>query len=414
MEIINRIKKLAEERGISLSFLCKKMGVGRTYFVDVIKRNGTIPDNKLEIIANTLFVSAEYLKTGKKKKFQIAFSDVFNQDYTLTRYAYYVWEALNDLTSALELFFELDADTTSFRGLADSIIAFKYCVIVLDEAAKIVFLTDDTRAAYEDVRNNLLVDAEIKEDFELASNFWKEKRTFFDAIRNYSAHFDHERKKHLSSFIESTENYTFYKYEDFLCDYDNPIYLAIIESIYKDIHSCTNVDLKAIGNDMIELSKPVRRLLSEMFYYFFENYTYFNDTEQKYYLKNEKRQILKRYIPIKKEKADLPEHGQVDYLLGNESNMADLPEQDKKMLDMLHSLDAEGKEKAEQYLELLSLQYGKSSVEDEIDELISALPDKNDDTVTMKIAAFGGGVREVKVSKVDLKELVNMIEEEEN
>lgn len=104
----------------------------------------------------------------------------------------------------------------------------------------------------------------------------------------------------------------------------------------------------------------------------------------------------------------------VDYLLGKESSNTDLPKQDKKVLDMLHNLDKTGKEKAEQYLELLSLQYGKTTIEDEIDELISALPDKNDDTVTMKIAAFGGGVREVKVSKEDLKELVNMIEEEKN
>ena len=161
MEIINRIKRIAEERGISASFLCKKMGVGRSYFVDVVKRNGIIPDNKLEIIANTLFTSVEYLKTGK------------------------------------------------------------------------------------------------------------------------------------------------------------------------------------------------------------------------------------------------------------ESNNAELPEQDKKVLDMLHSLDAEGKEKAEQYLELLSLQYGKTTIEDEIDEIISALPDKTDDTVIMRIAAFGGGVHEVKVSKDDLRDVVNMLEEEE-
>lgn len=103
----------------------------------------------------------------------------------------------------------------------------------------------------------------------------------------------------------------------------------------------------------------------------------------------------------------------VDYLLGKESNNADLPEQDKKVLDMLHNLDKTGKEKAEQYLELLSLQYGKTTIEDEIDELISALPDKKDNTVTMRIAAFGGGVREVKVSKDDLRDVVNMLEEEE-
>lgn len=103
----------------------------------------------------------------------------------------------------------------------------------------------------------------------------------------------------------------------------------------------------------------------------------------------------------------------VDYLLGNESNTSELPEQDKKMLDMLHRLNKTGKEKAEQYLELLSLQYGTSD-EDEIDEMISAIPDKKDNTVTARIAAFGGGVHEIKLSKDDLKELINMLEEEES
>ena len=99
----------------------------------------------------------------------------------------------------------------------------------------------------------------------------------------------------------------------------------------------------------------------------------------------------------------------VDYLLGNESNNAELPEQDKKVLQMLHSLDAEGKEKAEQYLELLSLQYKKSEKE-KVEEIIKALPNKDDSMVTARIAAFGGGVREVKLSKDDLREIVNMLE----
>jgi len=64
MEIIDRIKQLSKERGISLSFICEKMSVNKTYFIDVAKRNGTIPDDKLSIIANTLFTSVEYLKTG--------------------------------------------------------------------------------------------------------------------------------------------------------------------------------------------------------------------------------------------------------------------------------------------------------------------------------------------------------------
>jgi len=70
MTVIERIKALAYEKGISMSFLCKKMNVARVYFNDIQKNGRTIPDDKLAIIAGTLGTSVEYLlgKTEQKEK----------------------------------------------------------------------------------------------------------------------------------------------------------------------------------------------------------------------------------------------------------------------------------------------------------------------------------------------------------
>lgn len=67
--IVDRITSTAKEKGISLTFLCKKMGLSsRTYFTDIKKSGREIPDDKLNIIAKALGVSVEYLlgKTDEK------------------------------------------------------------------------------------------------------------------------------------------------------------------------------------------------------------------------------------------------------------------------------------------------------------------------------------------------------------
>lgn len=70
METIDRIKQTAKEKGISISFLCEKVGMQRTYLNDVQKRNGIIPDDRLRTIAECLGVSTSYLlgKTNEKEK----------------------------------------------------------------------------------------------------------------------------------------------------------------------------------------------------------------------------------------------------------------------------------------------------------------------------------------------------------
>ena len=67
---IDKIKALAKEKGVSITFLCQAIGQGAYYFNDVKRRNGSIPDDRLAIIADTLSTTADYLtdKTDQKEK----------------------------------------------------------------------------------------------------------------------------------------------------------------------------------------------------------------------------------------------------------------------------------------------------------------------------------------------------------
>lgn len=61
-DTISRIKQLAEQKGIKLKFICEKLGYnGRTYFNDIERNNSTIPNDKLEIIADILGTTVDYL-----------------------------------------------------------------------------------------------------------------------------------------------------------------------------------------------------------------------------------------------------------------------------------------------------------------------------------------------------------------
>lgn len=66
--LVSRIRTISKEKGISMSFLCSKMGVARVYFNDVEKQNRAIPHDKLEIIADVLNVSVDYLLGNEEKK----------------------------------------------------------------------------------------------------------------------------------------------------------------------------------------------------------------------------------------------------------------------------------------------------------------------------------------------------------
>ncbi len=67
---IERIKSLAKEKGLSLSFICSKIGVARIYFNDIQKYNREIPVARLQVIADLLGTTVEYLngKTNEKGK----------------------------------------------------------------------------------------------------------------------------------------------------------------------------------------------------------------------------------------------------------------------------------------------------------------------------------------------------------
>ena len=69
MNTVSRIRKRAKEKGKTLKSICLKLGYnGRTYFSDIDNKGGTIPDDKLEIIAHELDTTVAYLKGESDEK----------------------------------------------------------------------------------------------------------------------------------------------------------------------------------------------------------------------------------------------------------------------------------------------------------------------------------------------------------
>ena len=79
----DRIRSLSKEKGLSLSFICRKLGVAPVYFIDIDKSGRDIPSDKLNEIADILDTTPEYLKgeTDVKEKTP-AEADVTFDDFT--------------------------------------------------------------------------------------------------------------------------------------------------------------------------------------------------------------------------------------------------------------------------------------------------------------------------------------------
>ena len=67
-QVVDRIKETANQKGISLKYLCEKIGRGKTYFSDVVNGSGEIPNDRLKTIADILGTSTQYLITGEENK----------------------------------------------------------------------------------------------------------------------------------------------------------------------------------------------------------------------------------------------------------------------------------------------------------------------------------------------------------
>lgn len=61
MDIIDKIKNTAKEKGISIAFICSNLGVGRGYLNDVKVGKNRLTDDRLSTIAGILGVSVDYL-----------------------------------------------------------------------------------------------------------------------------------------------------------------------------------------------------------------------------------------------------------------------------------------------------------------------------------------------------------------
>lgn len=77
MANVDKIKALAKEKGIKLVFICDKLGLKEVYFNDIKRTGREIPSDRLQIIADILGTTPEYLKdeTDVKEKAPLSFED---------------------------------------------------------------------------------------------------------------------------------------------------------------------------------------------------------------------------------------------------------------------------------------------------------------------------------------------------
>ena len=70
MSCVDRIRARAKEKGLSMSFLCRQLNVSPPYFLDIEKSGREIPQARLEVIAESLGTTVEYLRgeTDQKEK----------------------------------------------------------------------------------------------------------------------------------------------------------------------------------------------------------------------------------------------------------------------------------------------------------------------------------------------------------
>lgn len=74
MNTVERIKSICKERKIAISKLEKDCGFSNGYIGQLKK--GTVPDDRLRIIADYLNISAEELSTGNKPEFSIEMAKI--------------------------------------------------------------------------------------------------------------------------------------------------------------------------------------------------------------------------------------------------------------------------------------------------------------------------------------------------
>lgn len=67
MRNVERAKKIAADKGVNISFVCREIGKSRGYISQMLTTDRDFPDEMLSPVANALGVTVEEL-TGSQKK----------------------------------------------------------------------------------------------------------------------------------------------------------------------------------------------------------------------------------------------------------------------------------------------------------------------------------------------------------
>ena len=293
MTVFERLQKFCNAKGISITALCLQATGNKGNLATWKNNNGHMRSDYLLKCADILGVSTDCLlgrgandNSDQQAKVNVEFSRIFNQNEDLTKYAFYLWEALNEIYSTNKLFVRI-LSFDPFGRKTDLLVVFKYNMIVLCEAAKLIIPQGENKIL-QNIRNALLEGNNTQSAFEEFMNFWEENRKFFTAIRNNTVHYDHARSdnnKYYLSTIEKLSEYTLFLDKNILSDAEDPLFIKIIAEIYE---SCYGVAKPMEENEIYEkivglyseLCNYTIELLRSMVDSFLERFTTLSDNNE--------------------------------------------------------------------------------------------------------------------------------------
>lgn len=287
MTVLSRLQTLCDARDISITALCLAATGNKGNLNTWKKNNGNMRSDYLSKCADILGVSTDFLlgryenKSSRETEVKVKFSGAFDFKDIETKYSFYIWEACQEVYLVNTLFRDL-ITIKPFERTYDWWIVFKYNIIVLCEAAKLLVLNEESNV-FGNVLNTLINNnSSIKNSYDSFISFWTDNNQFFRTVRNNICHFEHEKNDNDKLYMEALEKIDTYCFIDdgyMLTDRSNPIFLKVMSEIYDKY----NHDSTETYNDKME---PIIKLYNKLCTYTLDiltqiSHIYLRDIEAK-------------------------------------------------------------------------------------------------------------------------------------
>lgn len=410
---LNNLFNLIAEKGLTAKKLSEETGISTGNISDWKSGRSFPTAAKLVTLADCLGCSVDYLlgriddpkfrkidaPTIENKKADLP--NIFDQDNMVTRYVCHLWETMNEIYS-VNLLLNDSIGVNAYHRKTDWVIVFKYCIITLCEAAKIITLNENQLKSYFSGARDVIVQkfGAVKE-LNTVKSVWGKYSKFYKKARNSFVHFDHEQNDSYEDTIKNLDN----KYEICRCyeiynDFNNPISLELLINIYrKSSDNVSQLNNEEIIKEIINSAKEILQVMIA-------------------FLEKTVKCFWEQCI-TDEDGVLVPKESELESIALHSSEVTDIPErrtEDNPIYASYNSLNAEGQKKAFEYISdlLENPKYANNEKKSKnaiptTEEILELLNETSDST---KVAAMGKGVHSVNAPNISAEELRKMLDEQ--